>query len=59
MRFQGGREKVLRFRAAFLNLFNHAQFEKPGVSMASPRFGLLTNTVNKGRVVQLSLQLNF
>ena len=58
-RFRGGREKVLRFRAAFLNLLNHAQFEKPGVSMASPKFGLLTNTVNKGRVVQLSLQLNF
>ena len=59
VRFQGRREKVLQFRAAFLNLFNHAQFEKPGVSMASPRFGLLTNTVNKGRVVQLSLRLNF
>lgn len=58
-RFRGGREKVLRFRAAFLNLLNHAQFEKPGVSMASPKFGLLTNTVNKGRVAQLSLQLNF
>ena len=58
-RFRGRRKKVLQFRTAFLNLFNHPQFEKPGVSMGSPRFGLITNTVNKGRVVQLSLQLNF
>ena len=54
-----GGKRFCGFRAAFLNLLNHAQFEKPGVSMASPKFGLLTNTVNKGRVAQLSLQLNF
>lgn len=58
-RFSGGREKSLQFRSEFINLFNAAQFEKPGVQMASPIFGQITNTSNKGRQIQFSLRLNF
>ena len=58
-RFPGGRERTLQFRAEFLNFLNHAQFAKPGVVIAIPTFGQITNTVNKGRQVQFSLRLNF
>lgn len=58
-RLPGGREKSLQFRSEFINLFNTAQFEKPGVQLASPIFGQITNTNNKGRQIQFSLRLNF
>ena len=58
-RLPGGREKSVQFRTEFLNLFNHAQFAKPGVQMASATFGQITNTANKGRQIQFSLRLNF
>lgn len=58
-RLPGGRERTLLFRSEFINLFNTPQFEKPGVQMASPIFGQITNTANKGRQVQFSLRLNF
>ena len=57
--FAGGRERTLQFRAEFINLFNHAQFAKPGVQISIPTFGQITNTINKGRQVQFSLRLNF
>ncbi|MBI3934376.1 MAG: TonB-dependent receptor [Acidobacteria bacterium] len=52
-------EKQLQFRAEFYNFLNHAQFAAPGYSISSPTFGQITNTVNKGRVTQLSLRLIF
>jgi hypothetical protein len=58
-RFRRWGEASAQFRAAFLNLFNHAQFEKPGFNVTSPSFGQITNTVNRGRVTQLSLRVNF
>ena len=54
-----GQERSLQFRTEFINLFNHAQFEKPGVNVASDTFAEITNTVNKGRQVQFSLRFNF
>ncbi len=54
-----GQEHSLQFRTEFINLFNHAQFEKPGVNVASDTFAEITNTVNKGRQVQFSLRANF
>jgi hypothetical protein len=57
-RFRRG-EASAQFRVAFLNLFNHAQFEKPWFNVSSPSFGQITNTVNRGRVTQLSLRVNF
>ena len=54
-----GSEKQLQFRAEFFNFFNHAQFSAPGISISSPTFGQITNTVNKGRVTQLTLRFLF
>jgi hypothetical protein len=54
------------FRAEFFNLFNHAQFNAPGLSstpgadLASPgSFGVITSTVNNPRVIQFALKLTF
>ena len=58
-RFRRWGEASVLFRAAFLNLFNHAQFDKPGFNLTSPFFGQITNTVNRGRVTQLSVRVNF
>jgi hypothetical protein len=55
-----------QFRAEFFNLFNHAQFNTPGLSstpgadLSSPgTFGAVTSTVNNPRVIQFALKLNF
>lgn len=58
-RLPGGRERSVQFRSEFINLMNHAQFEKPGIAISGPTFGQITNTVNKGRQVQFSLRINF
>jgi hypothetical protein len=55
----GAAERQLQFRAEFYNLMNHAQFAAPGSTLTAPTFGQITNTVNKGRVSQLSLRLVF
>jgi hypothetical protein len=53
------------FRAEFFNLFNHPQFNAPGLSstpgadLASPSFGVITATVKDPRVIQFGLKLNF
>ena len=54
-----GQERSLQFHTEFINLFNHAQFEKPGGNVASDTFAEITHTVNKGRQVQFSLRVNF
>jgi hypothetical protein len=55
----GGRERSLQFRTEFINLFNHAQFDKPAVQLSARTFAQITNTVNKGRQIQFLLRLNF
>ena len=55
----GGRERTVLFRAEFLNLMNHPQFQKPGNALSNPTFGKITNTVNRGRQVQFSIRVNF
>jgi hypothetical protein len=52
-------ERQLQFRAEFYNFMNHAQFSAPGSTLTSPTFGQITNTVNKGRVSQVSLRFVF
>jgi hypothetical protein len=56
----------MEFRAEFFNLFNHPQFNAPGLSstpgadLATPNtFGVITQTVNNPRVIQFALKLNF
>ena len=55
-----------QFRAEFFNLFNHPQFNTPGLSstpgadLNSPgTFGAVTSTVNNPRVIQFALRLDF
>jgi hypothetical protein len=54
-----GSEKQLQFRTEFFNFLNHAQFAAPGIYLTTPTFGKITNTVNKGRVIQLTLRYSF
>lgn len=54
-----GAERSLDFRTEIINFFNTPQFDKPGVQLALATFGKITNTVNKGRQVQMTLKLNF
>jgi hypothetical protein len=49
----------LLFRSEFINAFNQPQFAEPNLRMSSDTFGEITNTANRGRVVQLSLRLRF
>jgi hypothetical protein len=54
------------FRAEFFNLFNHPQFNTPGLSStpgadlaSAGTFGVISSTVNNPRVIQFALKLNF
>ncbi len=49
----------LTFRAESINFFNTPQFAEPGLSVANPNFGQITNTLNDGRIFRLSLAVSF
>jgi len=61
------REQIgVDFRAEFFNLFNHAQFNAPGLSStpgsdlaSGGTFGKVTQTVGNPRVIQFALRLVF
>lgn len=57
-RASGAREWSVQLRAEAFNLANHAQFDEPQRNLSSPSFGRITNTLNDGRVMQLSLRLS-
>jgi hypothetical protein len=48
----------IEFRAEAFNAFNHAQFDLPVNSLASPLFGTIT-AAEQPRVLQLGMKLNF
>lgn len=48
-----------QFRAEFFNVFNHANFNVPGLVLGTPTFGLINSTVNSGRVIQFGLKVLF
>ncbi|MBO0911720.1 MAG: hypothetical protein J2P13_08005, partial [Acidobacteria bacterium] len=56
---------ALEFRGEFFNLFNHPQFFLPGGASgmqdinSSSSFGVISQTVNNPRVIQLALKLTF
>ena len=52
-------EKRVTFRAESINLFNTPQFAEPGVELAQPNFGQITNTLNDGRAFRFTLALGF
>ena len=47
------------FRAESINLLNTPQFDNPNPVLTSPAFGKLTNTLNDGRSLEFTLQLQF
>lgn len=54
-----GENKVLDFRADFFNLLNHPVFDIPGASFPATAFGMVSNTRNFGRDIQLQLKFVF
>ncbi len=56
--FRGGEQTpAVQFRAEFYNLLNHPQFDFFAPHVANEIFGKITNTVNRGRIVQFMLRL--
>ncbi len=43
----------LEMRAETINLSNTPQFAEPGVELANPNFGQITNTLNEGRTLRV------
>lgn len=56
--FRLGENTQLEFRTEAFNAFNHAQFDLPVNSLASPIFGKVT-AAEQPRVLQLALKLSF
>jgi hypothetical protein len=56
-RWRQGREWTFLLRGEIYNLTNHPQFDEPQRNLTSPAFGKITNTLNDGRVLQISLRL--
>lgn len=48
-----------QFRAEFFNFFNHANFNVPGLVLATPTFGIINSTSTGGRVIQFGLKVLF
>ena len=53
----GASERAMVLRAEVFNLTNHPQFDAPKFDLTNSSFGRITNTLNDGRVVQLSIRL--
>ena len=49
----------LRFIGEIFDIFNHAQFAEPNLSLASPGFGQVTHQLNLPRTAQLALRVSF
>ena len=49
----------LQLRGEFFNALNHAQFGQPNTAPLSPTFGLITNTRQRPREVQIWPRLQF
>jgi Carboxypeptidase regulatory-like domain/TonB dependent receptor/TonB-dependent Receptor Plug Domain len=59
VRYGGGDERRLRFRADFFNLLNHPQFGEPVADPTNASFGRVTRTSLNNRTVQLGLHVYF
>jgi hypothetical protein len=49
----------LMLRGEAINLSNTPQFAEPGLSLTSPNFGQITNTLNDGRTFRFLARLGF
>jgi len=54
----GGNGGAVTLRGEAFNLTNHPQFDEPQRNLSSPAFGKITNTLNDGRVIQISLRVS-
>jgi hypothetical protein len=45
-------------KAYFINLFNHAEFSTPNLTITSAQFGQISSTADP-RIIQLSARLTF
>ena len=50
--------KALQFRAEFFNLFNHPNFDPPGVTFGTPSFGVIGGSADP-REIQFALKFVF
>ena len=48
-----------QFRTEFFNIFNHANFGNPNVSLDSPDYGTIRSTTVNARLIQFALRLSF
>jgi hypothetical protein len=55
-RIAGASERHLQLRAESFNLGNRPQFDEPNRNLNATAFGKITNTLNDGRIFQLSLR---
>jgi hypothetical protein len=53
------RTKLLRLSAESINLLNTAQFAAPGSTLTDPNFAAITNTLNEGRTIRLSMSFEY
>jgi hypothetical protein len=56
-RFANGGERSIAVRGEAYNLTNHPQFDEPQRNLSAPPFGKITNTLNDGRVMQISVRV--
>ena len=58
---RGGADQTpaLQFRSEFFNFLNHPQFDSYSPHVANEIFGKITNTANRGRIIQFLLRLRF
>jgi hypothetical protein len=48
-----------QFRAEFFNIFNHPNFNVPGLILNTSTFGVITGTVGDARIIQFGLKILF
>jgi len=52
-----GEKRLLQVRGEFFNLFNRPNFDLPNGSRGAAAAGMISSTVNDGRVIQVGLRL--
>lgn len=52
-------DKRMTFRAESVNFLNTPQFAEPGLEVANPNFGQITNTLNDGRTFRFLIQFGW
>ncbi|MCX6631021.1 MAG: TonB-dependent receptor, partial [Candidatus Solibacter sp.] len=59
LHWRGSGDRAVLLRGEVFNLTNHPQFDEPQRTLTGSSFGKITNTLNDGRVLQLSVRFQF